>query len=321
MESLHQGLAVVRTKDFPKLHQLHQMLAIKEAGGSNFPSIYGAVKEFQRNRANGKTSNAVEGEGQREAQDTDNEDSGEKNNQENLEQEEEEDRWFFRKWYRSDCKQFEQPPLPAQRLSHSVPPLYKTVQKLRCLDIFAGCGGLSLGLDQSGVANTNWAIEKKKEAAEAFKLNNPDCVVFTEDCNDFLRAAKSGMAENSEGQRFPVKGEVDLLCGAPPCQGFSILNRKEDKESANLISTFLSFAEFYRPRFIIMENVKNMAYANEGAVLSQSVPPLGIIAGYGGLSLGLDQSGVANTNWAIEMKKKAAEVFKLNNPNCTVFTE
>ena len=129
------------------------------------------------------------------------------------------------------------------------------------------------------------------------------------------------MAENSEGQRFPVKGEVDLLCGGPPCQGFSLLNRKEDKESANLISTFLSFAEFYRPRFIIMENVKNMAYANEGAVLSQSVPPLGIIAGYGGLSLGLDQSGVANTNWAIEMKKKAAEVFKLNNPNCTVFTE
>ena len=172
MESLHQGLAVVRTKDFPKLHQLHQMLAIKEAGGSNFPSIYGAEKEVQRNRANGKTSNAVEGEGQREAQDTDNEDSGEKNNQENLEQEEEEDRGFFRKWYRSDCKQFEQPPLPAQRLSHSVPPLYKTVQKLRCLDIFAGCGGLSLGLDQSGVANTNWTIEKKSSSLRTAMISS-----------------------------------------------------------------------------------------------------------------------------------------------------
>ena len=57
----------------------------------------------------------------------------------------------------------------------------------RCLDVFAGCGGLSEGLHQAGIAETKWAIEKVDTAAAAFKLNNPDCLVFTEDCNDLLK--------------------------------------------------------------------------------------------------------------------------------------
>ena len=60
-----------------------------------------------------------------------------------------------------------------------------------------------------------------------------------------------------------MKGEVDLLCRGMPCQGFSILNRKNKKEkfqkSNSLVSTFLSFADYYWPRFIILENVMNLA--------------------------------------------------------------
>ena len=44
--------------------------------------------------------------------------------------------------------------------------------KLRSLDIFAGCGGLSQGLHDSGVAETRWAVEVFEPAAKAFKLNN-----------------------------------------------------------------------------------------------------------------------------------------------------
>ena len=60
-----------------------------------------------------------------------------------------------------------------------------------------------------------------------------------------------------------MKGKVDLLCVGLPCQGFSILNRENKKEkfqkSNSLVSTFLSFADYYRPRFIILENVMNFA--------------------------------------------------------------
>ena len=47
------------------------------------------------------------------------------------------------------------------------------VEPLKTLDIFAGCGGLSEGLHQSGVADTHWAIECEPSAAQAFRLNNP----------------------------------------------------------------------------------------------------------------------------------------------------
>jgi DNA (cytosine-5)-methyltransferase 1 len=55
------------------------------------------------------------------------------------------------------------------------------------MDIFAGCGGLSEGMHQAGVADTKWAIEYEAPAADAFKLNNPDAEVFCANCNVILR--------------------------------------------------------------------------------------------------------------------------------------
>jgi DNA (cytosine-5)-methyltransferase 1 len=60
------------------------------------------------------------------------------------------------------------------------------VTPLASLDIFAGCGGLSEGLHQAGVADSRWAIEFEQPAADAFALNNPDAAVFAMDCNAIL---------------------------------------------------------------------------------------------------------------------------------------
>lgn len=60
-------------------------------------------------------------------------------------------------------------------------------KKLRCLDVFAGCGGLSAGLHQCGIAESRWAIEKVDPAARAYSLNTENCTVFTDDCNDLLK--------------------------------------------------------------------------------------------------------------------------------------
>ncbi|GLH01282.1 DNA (Cytosine-5)-methyltransferase PliMCI [Gryllus bimaculatus] len=95
-------------------------------------------------------------------------------------------------------------------------------KKLKTLDVFAGCGGLSEGLHQAGLAETRWAIEKEESAANAFKLNNPECTVFTDDCNMLLKLVLNGEKTNEKGQTLPKKGDVDLLCGGPPCQGFSV---------------------------------------------------------------------------------------------------
>lgn len=66
---------------------------------------------------------------------------------------------------------------------------FPKIEPLRCLDVFAGCGGLSEGFHQAGVAESRWAIEKEESAAHAFRLNNPKSTVFTEDCNLLLKLA------------------------------------------------------------------------------------------------------------------------------------
>ena len=83
---------------------------------------------------------------------------------------------------------------------------------LRALDVFAGCGGLSSGLKAVGVSEANWAVEVYEPAAEAYKLNEPECSVFTDDCNLLLKKVMDGEEEH-QGQRLPKKGEVELLCG------------------------------------------------------------------------------------------------------------
>ena len=64
-----------------------------------------------------------------------------------------------------------------------------SVQPLRSLDVFAGCGGLTEGLHQSGAAIAEWAVEKEESAAQAFRLNYPKATVFTDDCNALLKMA------------------------------------------------------------------------------------------------------------------------------------
>lgn len=76
-----------------------------------------------------------------------------------------------------------------------------------------------------GISETLWAIEMWEPAAQAFRLNNPGTSVFTEDCNVLLKLVMSGEKTNSLGQKLPQKGDVEMLCGGPPCQGFSGMNR------------------------------------------------------------------------------------------------
>ncbi|CAH1179610.1 unnamed protein product [Phaedon cochleariae] len=139
---------------------------------------------------------------------------------------------------------------------------------LRCMDVFAGCGGLSEGFHQAGIAEPKWAIEKEITAANAYRLNNPDCKVFSDDCNNILRTVLSG-----EGKQkgLPGKGDVELLVGGPPCQGFSGMNRFNAGQYSlfknSLVVSFLSYCEYYRPKYFVLENVRNFVSFKRSMVL------------------------------------------------------
>ncbi len=137
---------------------------------------------------------------------------------------------------------------------HLIPSYPQVKKKLRSLDIFdfAGCGGLSQGLHDFGVAETLWAVKVFEPAAKAFKLNNKDCTVFTDDCNKRLCCVMEGKKMNEFKQKYPQPGEVELLCGGPPCPGFSGMNRFNAGEYSffkySLVSSYLSYTEYYRPK-------------------------------------------------------------------------
>lgn len=159
-------------------------------------------------------------------------------------------------------------------------------KRLATLDIFAGCGGLSEGLEKSGVSQTKWAIEYEEPAGEAFKLNHPGASVFINNCNVILRAIMSACGDEDdclstpeaseeakkldekEINDLPRPGQVDFINGGPPCQGFSGMNRFSksawSKVQCEMILAFLSFADYFRPRYFLLENVRNFVSFNKG---------------------------------------------------------
>ena len=96
---------------------------------------------------------------------------------------------------------------------------------------------------QAGATRSKWAIEYEPDAAKAFELNHPGATVFNSNCNVILHKAllKAGIAddciacpeavEQSDAlpaaltASIPLPGEVQFICGGPPCQGFSGMNR------------------------------------------------------------------------------------------------
>nr|ALB00264.1 DNA (cytosine-5)-methyltransferase [Tigriopus japonicus] len=186
-------------------------------------------------------------------------------------------RFYFDRTYNSFEKVFEDlSPDVIERFSnldhvHESGALPQISRPLNTLDVFAGCGGLSVGLEQSGVSLPLWAIENSEAPAIAFKLSNPDCTVFHEDCNAILKNVMDGHTHDQEGRQYPQRGQVELMAAGPPCQGFSRMNIFSEREYSqfknSLIATYLSYCDYYRPKYVILENVMNLAMFKKNLVL------------------------------------------------------
>lgn len=128
----------------------------------------------------------------------------------------------------------------------------KKKQTYKMVDLFAGCGGLSLGLEQAGF--TPWFVnEIVEQFANTYKVNHTlsDEHYFIGDIAELNRHIE----EYKE-----MLTDITLVCGGPPCQGFSMANRQRilDDPRNGLYKQYLIFLSIVRPQFFIMENVKGM---------------------------------------------------------------
>ena len=136
-------------------------------------------------------------------------------------------------------------------------------KKYTVIDLFAGCGGLSLGLYQAGWHGL-FAIEKNAFAFETLKYNLidnkkhfdwPEWLPKTaHDINEVLK--------NYSEQLMDLQGKVDLVAGGPPCQGFSMAGKRVKDDLRNqLVFSYIKFIKLVQPKMILFENVKGFTYA------------------------------------------------------------
>lgn len=167
---------------------------------------------------------------------------------------------------------------------------------LRYIDLFAGCGGLSLGLEKAGFELV-LAVEKSDMAAESFYHNLIKRLASADEWKDFCslphaEQAKGGLIvkelavvlEDEALLAALREAELDLVAGGPPCQGFSMAGRRNPTDQRNRLPwDFLDFVEAVQPKAVLIENVVgiNRDFNKHGAkapfyelatALSQTVP-------------------------------------------------
>jgi DNA (cytosine-5)-methyltransferase 1 len=140
--------------------------------------------------------------------------------------------------------------------------------KLTAMDFFAGAGGLSEGLIQSGF-EVILANEISPTYSRTLASNHPDTEVVTGDIRDL-----SPIDIRLRMDLAP--GELDLIAGGPPCQGFSINapERSTEDHRNHLFWSYLNFVDEMKPKFVLIENVPGIVSFNSGGTVKDILEAL-----------------------------------------------
>jgi DNA (cytosine-5)-methyltransferase 1 len=130
------------------------------------------------------------------------------------------------------------------------------------IDLFAGAGGLSLGLSEAGFKVVA-GVENDRDCMATLRTNNGKMKVIQ---SDIQQLSSSDLLKNAGVN----KSDIKLIVGGPPCQGFSVSN-KRNRDMNNPINVL--YREFFRivadlrPRMFLLENVEGICTIGEGAIL------------------------------------------------------
>ena len=127
------------------------------------------------------------------------------------------------------------------------------------IDLFAGCGGLSLGLSKAGFECT-LAVEAHPDAFATYRKNLIDEPINAHFWPSWLEVGPHDLLKLLDVHRQELqslRGQVQLIAGGPPCQGFSMNGRRNpDDPRSRMVDAYLQMVEIIEPHLVMIENVR-----------------------------------------------------------------
>lgn len=134
---------------------------------------------------------------------------------------------------------------------------------MNTIDLFSGCGGISLGFKWAGFHSV-LASDIDENCEKTFATNFPKVPFLCGDLSDIKKEDFDKIIQNKE---------VDIIIGGPPCQGFSLANKNRNKVEEDprnrLFYEFVKTINWYNPKAFVMENVKGLLSMQSGKVIKQ----------------------------------------------------
>lgn len=150
------------------------------------------------------------------------------------------------------------PPILAREIGKSI------IEKTGCnksIDLFCGAGGMTSGFKDAGIKSI-LGNDFNESACITFKANNPEIKVICDDITE----------QNVKNKIIEIGKEynVDIVCGGPPCQGFSYAGKRFIDDPRNqLFKDFVEIVRNIRPKIVVMENVEGILTFDKGNVYRQ----------------------------------------------------
>ena len=122
------------------------------------------------------------------------------------------------------------------------------MERLRAAELFCGTGGFSRGAHEAGF-DVVVAYDNEPNLTYSYKKNFPKTELIPADISELT----------GESLVKDAKGPVDLIFGGPPCQGFSMIGKRDKNDPRrNLLKKFFQIVQEARPRAFVMENVEGL---------------------------------------------------------------
>lgn len=181
-----------------------------------------------------------------------------------------------RLYLESQCSQMEDPHMAFDQAFLRKSTKSETIgflPSIRGVDLFCGCGGLSLGAREACLAigrrfEPLLAVDNDSSILGVYKANFNPAQAHGRDIRDVVDGQRGARLTAVEKELLSSLGEMDILLAGPPCQGHSDLNnhtRRKDKRN-ELYERVGRFAEIAKPEHVLIENVPTVVHSRDRAL-------------------------------------------------------